>query len=97
VQRQLTSGPRGGRPANFYVSSDQNFVDTCLNKKGKAKAVKKVSGGQTHWPPGHHLLCYHLSQVGGATPQPYKYPPNGGNQNIHHILEIPLARLSFLV
>jgi hypothetical protein len=53
VQRQLTSGPRGGRPANFYVSSDQNFVDTCLHKKGKAKAVKKVSGGWTHWPTSH--------------------------------------------
>jgi hypothetical protein len=45
-------GPRGGRPAkshglpdNFYVNSDKNFVDTCLQEKGKANAVKKVSGG----------------------------------------------------
>jgi hypothetical protein len=38
-------GPGGGRPVNFYVDSDQNFVDTCLHEKGKAKAVKKVGGG----------------------------------------------------
>jgi hypothetical protein len=105
VQRPLTSGPSGGRLANFYVSSDQNVVDTCLHEKGKDKAVKKVGGGRTHWPashvawpPGHHLVSYHLDQVGGAPPRPYKYhPPTGGNQNTHHILEIPLAKLSFLV
>jgi hypothetical protein len=28
---------------------------------------------------------------------PYKYPKTGENQNTHHILEIPLAKLSFLV
>jgi hypothetical protein len=82
VQRPLTSGPRGGRLANFYVSSDQNVVDTCLHEKGKDKAVKKVGGGRTHWPashiawpPGHHLVSYHLDQVGGAPPRPYKYHP----------------------
>jgi hypothetical protein len=36
-------------PANFYVGSDQNFMDTCLHEKGKAKAVKKIGGSQTHW------------------------------------------------
>jgi hypothetical protein len=87
VQRPLTSGPRGWPaskipwPANFYVSSDKNFVDTCLHEKGKAKAVKKVGEGQTHWPtghvawpPSHHLVSYSLGQVSGAPPQPYKYP-----------------------
>jgi hypothetical protein len=77
-----------GRPANFYVGSDKNFVDTCLHEKGKAKAVKKVDGGQTHWPashmawpPGLHLVCYRLGQVSGALPWPYKYPPPyGGNE-----------------
>jgi hypothetical protein len=55
----LTSGPSGwptGQipcPANFYVSSDQNFMDTCLHEKGKAKAVKKVGGGRSHWPASH--------------------------------------------
>jgi hypothetical protein len=28
---------------------------------------------------------------------PYKYPSISGNQNTHHILEIPLAKLPFLV
>jgi hypothetical protein len=41
-------GSGGARPANFYVGSNPNFVDMCLHEKGKAKAVKKVSGGQTH-------------------------------------------------
>jgi hypothetical protein len=97
-------GAGGGRPANFYVGSDQNFMDTCLHENGKAKAVKKVGGDQTHWLAGHvawpvgdHLVSYHLSQVGGAPPWPYKYPPSGGNQNTHHILEIPHIELSFLV
>jgi hypothetical protein len=100
----LLVGPGGGWLTNFYVGSDHNFVDTCLHEKGKVKAVKKVSGGRTHWPsghvawpPGHHLVSYHLGQVGGAPPQPDKYPPIDGNQSTHHILEIPLAKLSFLV
>jgi hypothetical protein len=45
-------------------------------------AVEKVSGGRTHWLTGHvaipadyHLVSYHLGQVGGAPPWPYKYPP----------------------
>jgi hypothetical protein len=44
-------------------------------------AMEKVGGGQTHWsaghvarPVGHHLVSYHLGQVGGAPPWPYKYP-----------------------
>jgi hypothetical protein len=45
AQKPLNSGPRGGRLAKFYVGSDENFVDTCLHEKGKAKAVKKVDGG----------------------------------------------------
>jgi hypothetical protein len=52
MQRSLTSGPRGsqlvkspGWPARFYVSLAHGFMHTCLHKKGKAKAVEKVSGG----------------------------------------------------
>jgi hypothetical protein len=40
-------------------------VHTCLNEKGKAKAVEKVGGGQIIWPAshvaspaGHHLASY---------------------------------------
>jgi hypothetical protein len=53
VQMPLTSGPGGGRPANFNVGSDQNIMDMCLHEKGKAKAVKKVGGRRTHWPASH--------------------------------------------
>jgi hypothetical protein len=53
VQRPLTCGPGGGRPARFYVSLASGFMHTCLHEKGKAKAVGKVSGDQTTWPVGH--------------------------------------------
>jgi hypothetical protein len=82
VQMPLTSGPRGWPAASFWVSSDQNFLDTCLHEKGKAMAVEKVGRCWTHWPARHvarsvgcHLVCYRLSQVSGASPRPCKYPP----------------------
>jgi hypothetical protein len=60
--------------------------DTCLHKKGRAKAVQKVgrglcirSVGHMAWPAGCHLVSYHLGQVQGAPPQPYKTTPTGGN------------------
>jgi hypothetical protein len=103
VQMSLTSGPRGW-PARFYVSLARGYMHTCLHKKGKAKAVEKVGGGQTKWPAGHvarpaghHLVSYQLNQVGNPSLNPYKYPSTGGNQNAHHILEISLIKLSFLV
>jgi hypothetical protein len=43
--------------------------------------VEKLSGGQTNWLASHvarlvgrDLVSYHLSQVSGAPPWPYKYP-----------------------
>jgi hypothetical protein len=88
VQRPLTSGPGGGgpakspgRPARFYVGLACGFVDMCLHEKGKAKAAEKVVGGLSTWLVGHvawsadrHMVSYRLGQVGGAPPQPYKYP-----------------------
>jgi hypothetical protein len=61
-------------------------------------AVEKVGGGQTQWPAGH-LVSYCLSQVDGAPPWPYKYPPTDESRHTHthHILEILLAKLPFLV
>jgi hypothetical protein len=46
---------------------------------------------------GQHLVSYGLKQVGNPSLDPYKYPSTSGNQKTHHILEIPLAKLSFLV
>jgi hypothetical protein len=62
VQRPLTSGPRVGQPARFYVRLARGFVHTCLHEKGKATAVEKVGGGQTTWPAGHvaRLAGHHL-------------------------------------
>jgi hypothetical protein len=58
-------------------------------------AVERVGGGRTHWlaghvarVAGHHLVSYHLGQVGRAPPCPRKYPPT---------CEIRLAKPSFLV
>jgi hypothetical protein len=79
-------------------------MHTCLHKKEKAKAVEKVGGGRTTWlidhmarPASHHLASYRLNQVGNPSMDPYKYPSTSGNQKTHHILEIPLAKLSFLM
>jgi hypothetical protein len=97
-------GLGGGWPDSFWVGLDQNFLDTCLHQKGKAMAVEKVGGGRTHWSGGQvarlagcHLVSYCLSQVGGAPPWLYKYPPTSESRHRHHILEIPLAKLAFLL
>jgi hypothetical protein len=77
---------------------------TCLHEKGKAKALEKVSGGRTTYPAGHvarpaghHLVSYRVNHFGNPSLDPCKYPSTGGNQNTQHILEIPLAKLAFLL
>jgi hypothetical protein len=60
-------------------------------------ATEKVGEGRTHWPAGHHLASYRLGQVDGAPPWAYKYPPTGESRHTHHISDIPLAKLTFLV
>jgi hypothetical protein len=89
--------------ANFCVGLARGFLDTCLHKKGKTMVVEKVCGGQTHWSAGHvarpagcHLVSYHLGQVSGAPPWPYKYPLPV-KVDTHNILEIALAKLPFSV
>jgi hypothetical protein len=79
-------------------------MHTYPHEKGKAKAVEKVGGGRTTWltdhvarQAGHHLASYRLNQVGNPALDSYKYPSNSGNQNTHHNLVIPLAKLPFLV
>jgi hypothetical protein len=79
-------------------------MDTCLHEKRKTKAVEKGGGSQSTWTAGHmarpagrHMVRYHLGQVGRAPPQTYKYPLQWKSEHTHHYLEIPLAKLSFLV
>jgi hypothetical protein len=64
----------GVRPTKFYVGLAHGFVDMCLHEKGKAKVVEEVNGGLSTRPAGLHLVSYHLRQVSGAPPRPYKYP-----------------------
>jgi hypothetical protein len=92
-----------GRPVRLYIGLACGFVHTRQNK-GKAKAVEKISGGQTTClvnnvarPVGHHMVSFQLNHVGNPSLDPYKHPSTGGNQNTHHILEIPLVKLPFLV
>jgi hypothetical protein len=104
VQRPLISGPRGWPADHSLCRFGRGFMHMCLHEKGKAKEVEKVDGGQTTWlvghvarPTGHHLVSYRLNQDGNPSLDPYKDPSTGGNRNTHHILEIPLAKLPFLV
>jgi hypothetical protein len=55
------------------------------------------SAGHLARPAGYHLASYRLGQVDGAPPRPYKYPLQWKSEHTHHYLEIPLAKLSFLL
>jgi hypothetical protein len=48
-------------------------------------------------PAGHHVAPNWPLQVGGGPIHTYKYSPHGESRHTHHTLEIPLAKLSFLV
>jgi hypothetical protein len=45
--------------------------------------VEKVGGGHSTRAAGHHVVSNRLLQVSGSPPQPYKYPPYGGNEKTH--------------
>jgi hypothetical protein len=92
------------QPTHFWVGSDENFLDTCLHKNGKVVAVVKVGGDWTHWladqvarPAGHHLAGYHLGQVGGGPPWPYKYPPTSESRHTPHFRDSTCKALFFSV
>jgi hypothetical protein len=56
--------------------------------------------GHVARPVGQCLACYRLNQVSNSSWDSYKYPmPMEFNTHIHthHILEIPLVKLLFLV
>jgi hypothetical protein len=90
AQWLLTSGPRG-----WAVGQIPWPVGQVLCRFGRRPL--HLAGRHVAWPAGRHIASYHLSQVVGAHSGPYKYPSTGGNQNTHHISEIPLAKLPFLV
>jgi hypothetical protein len=111
VQRPLASGPWGwpvvqipwpvGQVLCRFGSRLRAHVST---REGEGQDGEKVSGCRTTWltghmarPVGHHMVSYQLNQVGKPSLDPYKYPSTGGNWNTHHILEIPLVKLLFLV
>jgi hypothetical protein len=93
VNSPLTSGLRGWPTGEIPWPTGQVLCQfgprhTCLHEKGKAKAVEKVSGGQTTYPAGHQLVSYRLNQVSNPSLDPCKYPTTNGNQNTHHILSV---------
>jgi hypothetical protein len=59
----------------------------------------RVDGGRSTRSAGHHLAPKQPLQVDRGPIHSYKYPPHGESRHTHthHILEIPLAKLSFLV
>jgi hypothetical protein len=111
AQRLLTSGPRGWAVGQIPWPVGQvlcrfgrRLYGHVSTREGEGQGGGKSgwrplhpAGRHVAWPAGRHIVSYHLSQVGGAHLGPYKYPSTGGNQNTHHISEIPLAKLPFFV
>jgi hypothetical protein len=80
------------------------LVATHLHEEEMPESVEKVGGSHSTRsavhvasPPGHHMAPNQLLKVGGGRIHPYKYPPHSESRHTHHTLEIPLAKLSFLV
>jgi hypothetical protein len=104
VQRPLTSGPRGW-PANqipWLASQVLCWFGPRLRAHVSTQKGEGQGGEEIRWRPNHMagqppLSSYQLNQVGNPSLDPYKYPSTCGNQNTHHILEISLAKLPFLV
>jgi hypothetical protein len=103
VQRPLTSGPRGrsvGQVLRWFCPRLRGHVST-REEEGQGGEERRWKpfhpAGHVARPADHHLASYRIGQVGGAPPRRYKYPSTGRNQNTHHIFEIPLAKLQFLV
>jgi hypothetical protein len=104
VQKPLTSGPLG-----WSIGPTMQPLKGCLGGDALQETVIRnprptVGGDRAPWPTSHvarlasqHLVCYQLNQVGNSSCDSYKYPPTDGIQHTHHILEIPLAKLPFLV
>jgi hypothetical protein len=79
-------------------------METCLHEKRKAKAVEKSGGSCSTRLAGHvarlagrYLVSYRLGQVGGAPHGPTNTTLRWKLEHTQHYLEIPLAKLSFLV
>jgi hypothetical protein len=102
------SGP-GGWPAGPTPWSDGQGLrgfDSKLGCHASTRGGEARVGGRRStqpanhvaWPPSHHLAPNRLLQVDGGPIHPYKYPPPLTMKvDTHHTLEIPLAKLSFLV
>jgi hypothetical protein len=89
VQRPLTSGPRGWLAGQIPWPTSQllsRFRPKLLGHVSTREG-KGYGSGKSPWrpnsldtclhvarPASRHLGNYHLGQVGGAPPWPYKYP-----------------------
>jgi hypothetical protein len=100
VQRPLTSGPRGWSASlpGFMSVWPVASCTRVYTRRGRPRRWRKSVEAEPHGQSAiHHLVSCQLNQIGNPSLDPYKYPSTGGNQNTHHILEIPLAKLLFLV
>jgi hypothetical protein len=99
-------GSEGGRPTKSHgcrptfvsVWSEASWTRVYTRREWLWRWRKSVEAEQIGQPADRHLASYRLGQVGGAPLLPYKYPlPVKVDTHTHHILEIPLVKLSFLV
>jgi hypothetical protein len=111
VQKPLTSGSQGWPAGQTPWLTDPTLhpLTGCLLGDALHEAVIRnlrltVGGGRVPWSARHvsmltgqHLAYYQLNQVGNSSWDSYKYPPTDGIQYTCQILEIPLAKLPFLV
>jgi hypothetical protein len=92
--------PLAGRPCFMSVWPVASWTRV-YTRRGRErqwrKSVEASPPSHVAWPAGNHMAGYRHGHVDGVPPRPYKYTPTGGNQKTHHILEIPLAKLPFLV
>jgi hypothetical protein len=65
-------GPGEGRPAKPPGRSAPPCSGDTLQEAVEGNWKLNVSGGQTPWPAGHHMVCYQLNQVGNPSLDPYK-------------------------
>jgi hypothetical protein len=84
VQRPLTSGPKGWPAGQTPWPTDPTFqpLTDWLHRHALQEAVTRnpkleVDGSRACCPPGQHLVCYRLNQIGNSSLDPYEYPSTG--------------------
>jgi hypothetical protein len=84
VQRLLTNGLRGWPDGQLLCRFGPRLHGHESTQEGEGYGdgesqwrLKSLSASHVARPAGCHFVSYCFSQVSGATPWPYKYPPAG--------------------